>query len=109
MSWQFLILEKKELKKRVADVKKPSIYLLFSLCSLPNFIMEVFCPERERERERERMYYNRQMNMVVFVTSLNDKFKCLELRVGMGDWNNYSRVRASTTAKCKADRRLRSL
>jgi hypothetical protein len=71
--------------------------------------MEVFSPTRERERERERMYYNIQINMVVFVTSLNDKFKCLELRVGMGDWNNYSRVRASTTAKCKADRRLRSL
>jgi hypothetical protein len=31
------------------------------------------------------------------------------LRVGMGDWNNYSRVRASTTAKCKANWRLRSL
>jgi hypothetical protein len=91
----------------VADVKKPSTYLLFSLFSLPKFIMEVFCPLRERERER--MYYNIQINMVVFVTSLYDKFKCLELRVGTGDWNNYSRVRPSTTAKCKADRRLRSL
>jgi len=63
----------------------------------------------ERESEREREDVLQQINMVVFVTSLNDKFKCLELRVGTGDWNNYSRVRPSTTAKCKADRRLRSL
>jgi hypothetical protein len=54
MSWQFLILEKKKLKKTVADVKNPSTYLLFfSLCSLPKFIMEVFLPMRARERERE--------------------------------------------------------
>jgi len=57
MSWQFLILEKKKLKKRVADVKKPSTYLLFFTLFTSKIYHGSLLPhERERERERERGY-----------------------------------------------------